>query len=195
MWMLLSRQPVQVPTIKVPTATEVLMLEERPEVPLNTHMVAQLTEKDNVLRQVKYFVLHGWPEKLPNYEIKSYWNRHVELSIYRDCLLWDTKNFYSRVTTLRHCDISLRDNKAPPRTHMTWTMPQNPWSYLDMDFAGSFKRKIFLIVVDIYSKWPKVPLVPSMSSAVVVSEMKDMFSIHGLPNMNISDNGTVFASC
>eukprot|EP00731_Ephydatia_muelleri_P018998 Em0011g1038a len=54
--------------------------------------------------------------------------------------------------------------------------------------------KIFLIVVDSYSKWLEVVPVASTSSQQTIKELRHMFATHGLPEIVVSDNGTAFSS-
>ena len=53
---------------------------------------------------------------------------------------------------------------------------------------------MFLIVVDAHSKWMGVKPVSSATSTATVEHLRSMFSIHGLPEMLITDNGSVFTS-
>ncbi|KRY04059.1 hypothetical protein T01_922, partial [Trichinella spiralis] len=41
-----------------------------------------------LLKQVKQFVLSGWPEKCPREELRSYFIKRTELSVSYGCLLW-----------------------------------------------------------------------------------------------------------
>ena len=48
----------------------------------------------------------------------------------------------------RHC--------PPPTPLQLWEWPERPWSRLHADYTGPFLGKMFLIVVDAYSKWLEV---------------------------------------
>ena len=37
-----------------------------------------------------------------------------------------------------------------------WLWSSRPWQRIHMDFAGPFKGKMFLILIDRHSKWPEV---------------------------------------
>ena len=69
-----------------------------------------------------------------------------------------------------------------------------PWSRLHVDFAGPFLGKQFIVLVDSFSKWLEVAVVPSCSSQQAIRFLRHVFSTHGLPEMLISDNGTAFKS-
>ena len=46
--------------------------------------------KDPVLSKVMQFIMLGWPESVES-ELKSYWNRRLELSVHAGCILWGLK--------------------------------------------------------------------------------------------------------
>lgn len=75
-----------------------------------------------------------------------------------------------------------------------WETTQHPWSRLHVDFAGPFKGKVFLIVVDSFSKWLEVFIMTSMSSSAVIQKLRMLFATHGVPDVIVSDNGTAFVS-
>ena len=45
-----------------------------------------------------------------------------------------------------------------------WIQPDSPWKHVHVDFAGPFQGHTFFIVVDVYSKWPEVVVMPSTTS-------------------------------
>lgn len=63
-----------------------------------------------------------------------------------------------------------------------------------MDYAGPFLDRMFLIVVDAYSKWLEVVPVSSATSSSTIQALMKMFATHGLPKLMVSDNGAVFTS-
>lgn len=75
-----------------------------------------------------------------------------------------------------------------------WEWPQRPWARLHIDYAGPFLGKSFLILVDAHSKWIEVKTVTNVTSAVTIEHLRCIFATHGLPEMLVSDNGTVFTS-
>jgi len=77
---------------------------------------------------------------------------------------------------------------------LPWERTKQPWSRLHIDFAGPYQQKIFLIVVDSFSKWLEVVLVPSFDSKSAISALRNLFATHGLPDTIVSDNGTSFSS-
>ena len=75
-----------------------------------------------------------------------------------------------------------------------WEFPTKPWSRLHIDYAGPINGHMFLIVVDAYSKWLEVIPTYGCTSKVTVSKLRNIFSIHGLPDIIVSDNGSAFTS-
>uniref|UniRef100_A0A1X7VKM2 Integrase catalytic domain-containing protein n=1 Tax=Amphimedon queenslandica TaxID=400682 RepID=A0A1X7VKM2_AMPQE len=51
---------------------------------------------------------------------------------------------------------------------------------------------MFLIIVDAYSKWLEVCIVPSTSSEATIIALRPIFATHGIPDKLVLDNGTGF---
>ncbi|CAK1578403.1 unnamed protein product [Parnassius mnemosyne] len=92
------------------------------------------------------------------------------------------------------CSKCLENRHMPPKTSCEWITPTKPWSRINVDFAGPFQNKTFLIVVDAYSRWPEVFIVNNMTSGTVIRHLRNMFATHGLCETLVSDNGTAFVS-
>ena len=68
-------------------------------------------------------------------------------------------------STVQKCDVCQSNRGNPPKAPLhPWEWPSRPWSRLHIDHAGPFHGKLFLIVVDAYSKWIDVQIVPSTSA-------------------------------
>ena len=65
---------------------------------------------------------------------------------------------------------------------------------LHIDYAGPFFGKYFLILINSYAKWSEVHPVNAATSAIMIEKLKFIFSMHGLPEMIVSDNRSVFTS-
>ena len=70
--------------------------------------------------------------------------------------------------------------------------PSNPWNTLHIDYAGCFQGKMYLVVMDSYSKW--LDPVNSANSSVNIEKLKILFATHGLPEIVVSDNASCFKS-
>ena len=88
------------------------------------------------------------------------------------------------------CAIN-QNNPAAAPIH-PWETPNAPWLRIHMDFAGPYHGKMFLIVVDAYSKWLEVAMMAEATSRATVNKLRQIFSTHGLPQVSVSDNGPAF---
>ena len=85
-------------------------------------------------------------------------------------------------------------NKPAAAPLHPWEWPDKPWSRLHIDYAGPFMNRMFLILIDAHSKWLEVHPVSSATSASTIETLREIFSIHGLPEVIVTDNGTCFTS-
>ncbi|XP_053229004.1 uncharacterized protein K02A2.6-like [Podarcis raffonei] len=111
------------------------------------------------------------------------------------CYVWwpgMDQNIEQWVRTCKACQ-EVRPEVARAPVHW-WEQSRSPWSRLHLDFAGPFQGKVFLVIVDAYSKWLEVAMVPSMASAAVIKVLRQLFATHGLPETIVSDNGAAFVS-
>ena len=91
-----------------------------------------------------------------------------------------------------HCQQA---QKMPtPAPLHPWEWPDRPWTRLHVDYAGPFLGRMFLIMVDAHSKWLEIHAVSSATSAITIDKMRTVFATHGLPEIIVSDNGSVFTS-
>jgi len=51
-----------------------------------------------------------------------------------------------------------------------------------------------LIIVDVHSTWIKAVCTPSATSAAVIQKLNVLFAQIGLPDINVTNNGTYFVS-
>lgn len=93
-----------------------------------------------------------------------------------------------------NCNKCLESRHMPPRTSYEWVVPTRPWSRINVDFAGPYQNKVFLIIVDAYSRWPEVFIVNNMTTETVIKHLRVIFATHGLCETLVSDNGTPFVS-
>jgi len=66
-------------------------------------------------------------------------------------------------------------------------IPDLPFNKIGLDIA-EYGGKIFLIVIDYYSKWPECLEMKSKTTTAVIRELKRVFSVHGIPAKVIGDN-------
>lgn len=83
----------------------------------------------------------------------------------------------------------------PPKVDVHhWQPPSTPMQRIHIDFAGPFLNKMFLIVVDAYSKWPEVHVMSDITSKSTISKCRQIFAAFGLPQTIVTDNGRTFIS-
>ncbi|CAB3979525.1 Retrovirus-related Pol poly from transposon [Paramuricea clavata] len=81
----------------------------------------------------------------------------------------------------------------PPEPLRMTEMPQLPWRTVHIDFYGPLPSSEYLLVAaDRYSRFPEVEIVHSTRASTVVPKLDKMFSVHGIPDTIISDNGPPF---
>ncbi|CAB4006470.1 uncharacterized protein K02A2.6-like [Paramuricea clavata] len=101
-------------------------------------------------------------------------------------------NLENKVRTCNNCQIN---RKNPPEAPLhPWQWPSRPWERIHIDYDGPFLGKMFLIMVDGYSKWLEVHPTNVATSRATIEKLRSIFAIHGLPKTIVSDNGSNFCS-
>ena len=96
---------------------------------------------------------------------------------------------------VKHCQVCQQSRPSPPVAPLhPWEWPSKPWSRLHLDFVGPFLGHHYLVLVDAYSKWIVVELMPSITSAKTIEKLRMIFVTHGLPQKLVTDNGATFTS-
>ena len=96
---------------------------------------------------------------------------------------------------VKSCEKCQSNQSAPAEAPLhPWEWPGLPWSRIHIDFAGPYKGKMFLVVVDAYSKCLEVRRMKSTTSVATTEKLRDMFAKHGLKPTVVSDNGSNFTS-
>ncbi len=91
---------------------------------------------------------------------------------------------------VRQCHACQSNQAAPAAAPLhPWEWPNQPWMRLHVDFCGPVLGKMFLIVIDAYSKWIEAHPMPSITSARTAETLRSIFATHGIPAVLVSDNG------
>ena len=98
--------------------------------------------------------------------------------------------------TVRDCpNCQFNRCKYPFKVSNPWIWPTSPWQRIHADFVGPMHDGlIYLIVVDAKSKWMAIVSKSSTTTAVTPRALRFLFSLHGLPEEIVSDNGPQFVS-
>ncbi|UYV63976.1 hypothetical protein LAZ67_2006231, partial [Cordylochernes scorpioides] len=75
-----------------------------------------------------------------------------------------------------------------------WTWPEKPWHRLHFDLAGPFMGRIFMVLVDAYTKWLEIIIIKDITSRTIIGHLREIFARFGLPEILVSDNGRQFVS-
>ncbi|UYV69686.1 K02A2.6-like [Cordylochernes scorpioides] len=94
----------------------------------------------------------------------------------------------------RECTICQKSANMPPSTISEWTWPEKPWHRLHMDLAGPFMGKMFLVIVDAYTKWLEIFILKEITSKTIIYHLRQVFARFGLPEILVTDNGRQFVS-
>ena len=93
------------------------------------------------------------------------------------------------------CEACMSVNNAPPGSPLSpWLWPRKPWQRLHIDFAGPLFGKMYFILIDTHSKWPEIWEMSSTSTNKTIEVLRHIFSVFGLPEQVVSDNGHQFSS-
>ena len=97
--------------------------------------------------------------------------------------------------TVRDC-ICCQANrcKSPLKVSNPWIWPVRPWQRIHVDFAGPVDGVMYLIVVDAKSKWIEVLSMSSTTAVATIRALRFLFSVHGLPEEMVLDNGPQFVA-
>ena len=95
----------------------------------------------------------------------------------------------------KSCQSCQAVKRAPPVAPLhPWVWPSRPWQRVHLDFAGPFQNLYFLVGVDAYSKWPEVRVMTTTTVAKTLDVLRDWFSMHGIPEHIVTDNGPQFTA-
>ena len=96
---------------------------------------------------------------------------------------------------VQKCETCQTNRPTPSKAPLhPWEFPTRPWARIHIDHAGPFHGKLFLVIIDAYSKWIDVQIVPSTSSEATIAKLRVIFSTFGLPEQIVSDNASGFTS-
>nr|XP_055046280.1 LOW QUALITY PROTEIN: uncharacterized protein K02A2.6-like [Misgurnus anguillicaudatus] len=94
---------------------------------------------------------------------------------------------------VKNCIECQSNQKMPsPVLLQPWEWPDKPWSRVHVDFAGPFMGRMFLVLVDAHSKWIEAHVLKNITAVVTIDVLRQVFSVHGLPDMLVTDNGPTF---
>ena len=82
-----------------------------------------------------------------------------------------------------------------PEPLQTTKMPEGPWLDLAIDLCGPVPTgESVIVLVDYYSRWVEATVTKSTTSETIITWLRHVFSVHGIPASIKSDNGPQFIS-
>ena len=74
-------------------------------------------------------------------------------------------------------------------------LPEHVWDEVSIDFFGPLPSGEYLFVIeDIYSRYPFIDIMKSMTAPSIINKLEKLFAIFGYPNKIRSDKGPPFQS-
>lgn len=114
--------------------------------------------------------------------------KRASMTLYWPGLMKDVE---TTVSTCQSCQQFSRSNIREPMT--VEDPPSLPWERLAIDFQYLY-TKDYLVVVDYFSKFVVIRQVKSKTAITVISVLKSVFELLGLPKCLRSDNGPPYDS-
>lgn len=95
----------------------------------------------------------------------------------------------------RDCSECALVKKNPPKVAIhCWERPNEPFQRIHIDFAGPFLGLNFFVIVDAFTKWPDVKIIPDMTTGTTIDKLREYFVTYGVPSVIVSDRGVQFTS-
>ena len=103
------------------------------------------------------------------------------ISLARSYMWWPNmdQDIQERVQKCNPCQIN---RKSPEKAPMhPWEYTSSPWIRIHIDYAGPFLGRMFLIVVDSYSKWKEIHISKDSTTKTTIEGLSKSFATHGFP--------------
>ncbi|XP_063923679.1 uncharacterized protein K02A2.6-like [Zophobas morio] len=95
----------------------------------------------------------------------------------------------------KNCSACSQLQCNPQKTILQpWPQTNKVWSRIHLDFLGPIYGHKYLVVIDSHSKWLEVKTMNNSNASAVINYLTYLFSIFGLPDTVVSDNGQPFSS-
>lgn len=111
----------------------------------------------------------------------------------QDSIFWPTisKDIENMVSNCDPCLTFQRKSQKEPLINRE--LPSENWENIAADLFY-LDGKDFLLVVDMFSKYPELISLENTTSGNVINKLKNLFARYGIPKILYSDNGPQFAS-
>ena len=138
------------------------------------------------------------PPKLQDYVLSELHVSHPGIvrmkTVARKYIWWPNldKELEELVQTCPECQANRRRPETAPLHPWNWST--TAWQRIHIDFAGPFLGRMFFLIIDAYSKWLEIFLMPTTTSTKTIETLRSLIARYGLPEQVVSDNGPQFTS-
>lgn len=94
---------------------------------------------------------------------------------------------------VENCAVCAKEQPISHEPLLPSSFPDRPWERIAMDLC-SHNGRTYIIVVDYFSRWVEFRPIISESTRGTINALKSVFSVHGIPDVAVSDNGPQFSS-
>ena len=91
------------------------------------------------------------------------------------------------------CHTCAKVRPEPKETLMAASFPSRPWERVGI-YMFELNGKVYIVIVDYYSRWVDFRKLVSLTSEPTLDVLKEVVSIHGIPDVICSDNGPQFSA-
>ena len=91
----------------------------------------------------------------------------------------------------RRCQECIHRSQPPKEPLQAHDVPQEPWERIAMDYFY-MNGRLYILICDYFSKFPFLFQVKTTSFANLKDHLEELFSVEGIPNEIMSDNGPPF---
>lgn len=95
----------------------------------------------------------------------------------------------------KECEKCLANSDNPPRSILhSWPWPEGPAQRIHLDFMGPVNGNMFVCIIDAHSKWIFIKHMKNITSFFTIKVLKEYFSLWGIPEKLVTDNGPSLCS-
>ena len=94
---------------------------------------------------------------------------------------------------IQQCSVCCHENRPSKQPLLCTPLPDYPWQVVGTDLF-ELKGMQYLLVIDYFSRYPEVIKMSSTTSKSTIAALKSVFSRHGIPEVERSDNGPQYNS-
>ena len=91
------------------------------------------------------------------------------------------------------CNVCIKQGGIKHQPMVEGQLPSCPWEVIGSD-VFTFKSKLYLVMIDYYSRWIEAIPISTQTSGSVIIAMRNVFACFGVPKVVRSDNGPCFDS-